>query len=158
MHHGHWRHGYGRGHHGHGGHGGHGGCGGKKFRDPSRIKEKVLFFLSLNSTKKLHKAKRLLSIVIENYPEQNAETYYYLACVEAQLDEKEQALQSLSKAIESGFNDMEKLADDPYLANIRDTPCWKDILSNICCKSQTTTELLPSDECTECDKVEEENK
>jgi len=123
-----------------------GGCGGKnkqfkKFRFV-KIREKVLFLLSLNCPRKLLKAKRLIHVLLESYPN-HAYSYYYLACVESLLNEVEESLVSLKKAVENGFDDLEKLMNDPYLANIRENQCFKEIISNLSnkTKNQSTTGL-----------------
>jgi len=96
----------------------------------------------LNCHHKLHKAKRLIHVLLENYPN-HAYSYYYLACVESLMNEVEESLVSLKKAVENGFDDSEKLMNDPYLANIRENQSFKDILSNLGnkAKNETTTEL-----------------
>jgi len=55
---------------------------------------------------------------------------YQLACVEAQTGRKDAALEWLEKALQRGYNDLEKLVNDGHLASIRGEPRFRNLLSH----------------------------
>lgn len=56
---------------------------------------------------------------IDVFP-RNPEGYYNLACAQARLEQKEQAMASLTKAIELGYEDAAHMREDEDLAGLRD--------------------------------------
>jgi transcriptional regulator GlxA family with amidase domain len=53
---------------------------------------------------------------------------YNIACASALLGKKDAAFAELTRAIESGFYDLEWIKDDEDLISLRDDPRWKEIL------------------------------
>jgi predicted esterase len=84
------------------------------------------------------RAALTLSVAAEIHPEEPL-LWYKLAAAQAQLGEKENALASLKKASENGFNDAEKMENDFDLKSIRDEKQFKKILDEIKKKTQPTS-------------------
>jgi tetratricopeptide (TPR) repeat protein len=66
--------------------------------------------------------------VVELSPEQRGLAYYNLTCAASCLNEKDKAITYLEKAIDSGWDDFEHMADDPDMDNIRNDPRYKALL------------------------------
>ena len=54
--------------------------------------------------------------------------FYNLACSYSLLKEKAHAFTALERAIELGYRDLEHMAADPDLENLRSDPRWNDLL------------------------------
>jgi tetratricopeptide (TPR) repeat protein len=54
--------------------------------------------------------------------------FYNLACSYSLLKEKARAFTALKRAIELGYRDLEHMAADPDLENLRSDPRWNDLL------------------------------
>ena len=65
--------------------------------------------------------------VVELEPE-NIDMYYTIASTAALAYNKEYALLWLQKALEAGFNDVQRIASDPSLNNIRNSREFKDLM------------------------------
>jgi tetratricopeptide (TPR) repeat protein len=76
------------------------------------------------------RAALTLSVAAEIHPEEPL-LWYKLAAAQAQMGQKENALSSLKKAIEHGFNDSEKLENDFDFKSIRDEKQFKKILEEV---------------------------
>jgi len=61
--------------------------------------------------------------------EERAKFHYYLAKMYAKSGRNELALQYVRKALEEGFKDRNKLAEDPEFQALRDTPEFKELLT-----------------------------
>jgi tetratricopeptide (TPR) repeat protein len=55
----------------------------------------------------------------------NATVYYNLACLYARQNRVEPAVESLKKALDAGYNDMDQIRTDRDIAPIRDTDFYK---------------------------------
>jgi serine/threonine protein kinase/tetratricopeptide (TPR) repeat protein len=78
----------------------------------------------------LEKARSAEVALLENGDE-NPETVYRLAAIEAMLGEKEQALNSLTRAAEEGWTDYRILALDPRFDSIRALPAFRAVLEKM---------------------------
>jgi len=56
-------------------------------------------------------------------------SYYNIACLYSIKNNIEEACNWLSKAIENGYNNWDSIKQDKDLANIRNSPCYKQIIS-----------------------------
>ncbi|MCL5743041.1 MAG: tetratricopeptide repeat protein, partial [Acidobacteria bacterium] len=65
----------------------------------------------------------------ERSVEERAKFHYYLAKTYAKAGMNDRALQYLRKALEEGFKDKEKLAEDPEFNALRETPEFKELLA-----------------------------
>jgi tetratricopeptide (TPR) repeat protein len=61
--------------------------------------------------------------------EERAKFHYYLAKMYAKSGRNELALQYVRKALEEGFKERNKLAEDPEFQALRDTPEFKELLA-----------------------------
>jgi serine/threonine protein kinase/Flp pilus assembly protein TadD len=61
----------------------------------------------------------------------NVGTYYNVACLYAQVDQREKAIDLLKRAVELGFAHKDWIEHDPDLDPIRDNPRFREILSNM---------------------------
>jgi tetratricopeptide (TPR) repeat protein/tRNA A-37 threonylcarbamoyl transferase component Bud32 len=77
-------------------------------------------------TELLERARSAEVGLLENGDE-NPETVYRLAAIEATLGEKEKALQYLSRAVEAGWNDHYILALDPRFDSVRALPPFRTL-------------------------------
>ncbi|WP_372370572.1 tetratricopeptide repeat protein [Candidatus Uabimicrobium sp. HlEnr_7] len=68
-------------------------------------------------------------VVIESNPKDVAVVYYGLARSYAAKKENKQALDTLQKALEKGFNDFKLLEEDEYISIIKDDPQYQDLIS-----------------------------
>ena len=64
-------------------------------------------------------------------------TYYNLACAQVKLNSTSEALDSLKKAIELGYNDAAALTRDPELAPLHDDPEFQRIVALIWARQPT---------------------
>jgi tetratricopeptide (TPR) repeat protein len=71
-----------------------------------------------------------LSIATEIRPEEPY-TWYALACAEAQLGKKEQAIDALKHAVEHGFKNAEKMETDFHLRSLQDEKQFKEIVKHL---------------------------
>ncbi|HSE43615.1 MAG TPA: hypothetical protein VLH08_22835 [Acidobacteriota bacterium] len=71
-----------------------------------------------------------LSIATEIRPEEPY-TWYALACAEAQLGKKEQAIDALNHAVEHGFKNFEKMETDFHLRSLQDEKQFKEIVKHL---------------------------
>lgn len=55
--------------------------------------------------------------------------HYNLACSHALMDSPQEALAALRKALESGYNDVRWMLEDPDLEELRNFPGFNDLLS-----------------------------
>jgi len=86
-------------------------------------------------------AKRWFNQWLEASPADSA-SWYNLACVEAQLGEKDAALNALDRAVASGFNEAAHAKVDPDLESIRSDPRFAQSLDRI---AQIAAENTPPD-------------
>src|ERR1041385_6364899 len=56
---------------------------------------------------------------------------YNLACVYSRMDQKEKALDYLKRAIAGGYKDYVAISKDPDLENIRHTPQYEKIVTEL---------------------------
>ena len=64
------------------------------------------------------KAKAVLDALLVHHPA-DPDCLYNLACCLARMGEREAGLRALSRAVENGFEDLEKFGGDPDLKGIR---------------------------------------
>ena len=76
------------------------------------------------------RAALTLSVAAEIHPEEPL-LWYKLAAAQAQMDQKENALSSLKKALEHGFKDAEKLENDFDFKSVRDEKQFKKIMEEV---------------------------
>lgn len=74
------------------------------------------------------------SVAAEIHPDEPY-LWYGLARAQAQLGEKDKAMESLKKAVDHGFNDADKIANDFDLRSLQDEKQFKKILERL--KKQT---------------------
>ncbi len=65
----------------------------------------------------------------ERNVEERAKFHYYMAKLYAQAGRNDLALQYLRKALEEGFKDKKKIAEDPDFQAMRDLPEFKELLA-----------------------------
>lgn len=65
-----------------------------------------------------HKAKAVLESLLSHRPD-DPDCLYNLACCHARLGDRQEGLRTLEKAVEKGFEDLEKIGGDPDLKGIR---------------------------------------
>ena len=58
----------------------------------------------------------------------NADIYYNIACLFAIANDQEKAIEWLSRALEKGYDDWEKIKTDPDLENIRDSKYYQETI------------------------------
>ena len=71
-----------------------------------------------------------LSIATEIRPEEPY-TWYALACAEAQLGRKEDAIKALHQAVQYGFKDADKMESDFHLKPLQDEKQFKEIVKRL---------------------------
>jgi predicted esterase len=76
------------------------------------------------------RAALTLSVAAEIHPEEPL-LWYKLAAAQAQMNEKENALASLKKAVDHGFKDAEKLENDFDFKSVRDEKQFKKVLEEV---------------------------
>jgi tetratricopeptide (TPR) repeat protein/predicted Ser/Thr protein kinase len=81
-------------------------------------------------TELLERARSTEIALLENGDE-NPETVYRLAAIEATLGEKERALQYLARAVEEGSSDYRILTLDPRFDSIRALPAFRTLSANM---------------------------
>ncbi|MFN0167153.1 MAG: tetratricopeptide repeat protein [Bryobacteraceae bacterium] len=69
------------------------------------------------------------TILQERTVEEKAKFHYYLAKTYAQAGYKDRALQYLRKALEEGFKDKQKMAEEPDFAAFRESPEFQELLT-----------------------------
>jgi len=57
--------------------------------------------------------------------------YYNIACLHSKLNEKQEAVEWLQKAIENGYDNIEKIETDKDLDNIRGNPAYAELLHHL---------------------------
>jgi tetratricopeptide (TPR) repeat protein len=65
----------------------------------------------------------------ERSVEEHAKLHYYLAEIYAKAGMSDRALQYIRKALEEGFKERKKIAEDPAFASIKDLPEFKDLMT-----------------------------
>jgi tetratricopeptide (TPR) repeat protein len=76
----------------------------------------------------LDMAQKYFTFAIEANPDDQA-GYYNMACLYSLKKDTAKACDFLKKAIEKGHDDWKALKKDDTLDNIRQTPCYTDILA-----------------------------
>ena len=64
-------------------------------------------------------------------------TWYNLACSYSLLKRTEEAAEALRRAIEVGYTDFQYLQNDPDLANLRQSPKYRELLESLLSLSAT---------------------
>jgi len=85
---------------------------------------KALEFLFAN---KFEEAIEVYKAILASFPNDYI-AHYNIACAYARLDKKDAAMKHLKKAVECGFNDMEKIKTDPDLESLRDLEEFKRLV------------------------------
>ncbi len=65
----------------------------------------------------------------ERSVEERAKFHYYLAQMYAQRRQNDRALLYIRKALEEGYKERKKIADDPAFAALKDLPEFKELLA-----------------------------
>jgi len=107
------------------------------------LHSKALDLLKIGGIDSIKKGKEYLISMLQLIPDHTI-TLYNLACAESLLNNIHEAMQTLEKAILSGFNNLEHMLNDTDLMNIRNVPGF-DILIQ---------KLLKGTEVSFCDKME----
>ena len=60
----------------------------------------------------------------------NADIYYNISCLFAIANDQEKAIEWLSRALEKGYDNWEKIKTDPDLGNVRNTSYYQNLIKN----------------------------
>ncbi|MDD5569820.1 MAG: hypothetical protein PHD97_01540 [Bacteroidales bacterium] len=113
-------------------------------RETQLMNKRLLAFLSISAysnsnailnSNQPEQADKFLKIYAMVDPE-NPDCHYFTACYYAKLNEKEKALSSLEKAVEFGFNDIQKIHNNTDFHKIRGMEKFAEIISKIKVKNE----------------------
>jgi len=79
-----------------------------------------------NSPNELNRAKSFLKVCLAINPKDSI-AHYNMACAESLLNNSKTAIESLSKAVENGYENLDHLRQDPDLDNIRNLAEYKAV-------------------------------
>ena len=99
-------------------------------RDPNYM-EVLMNLGDLFTQKGCHRRALLVDLRLARLCPKNPEVMYNLACSHAQLQHTADALASLRRAVELGFDDLDHLISDPDLASIRAHPGFHRLVSEL---------------------------
>ena len=95
---------------------------------PDDVRARILLAVHLVTLGRGDDAMRHLETAITLRPNDSS-TLYNASCCYARLNEKERALETLKKAIEAGYANMEWIGQDPDLESLHDDPEFKKLFA-----------------------------
>ncbi|MEH6527335.1 MAG: tetratricopeptide repeat protein [Sneathiella sp.] len=98
--------------------------------DMPRMSTQLAFVLGALKAGKFELAEKALQKVITQYPDR-AENHFLLATILASQNKKDPALDALTLAIDNGFQNSERLQQDPNLKSVRLTLRFKELAERV---------------------------
>lgn len=98
--------------------------------EAGNLRAKLLLGDALVRTGQTEKGAQHLHICVQAFPD-DPNVLYALACADAQRNRAEAAFQALTRAIDAGFSDLDRLTSDPLLSPLRGDERYDEIVSQI---------------------------
>jgi len=94
------------------------------------LHNQAIKIMNSNSPKELNRAKSFLRVCLA-INSKDAIAHYNMACAESLLNNSIAAIESLTKAVENGYENLDHLQQDPDLNNIRNLAEYKSVETSL---------------------------